>query len=258
MEKRDIGKLLAVGVVSGFFSAALGIGGGVIMVPALLFYLKYDIKEAVGVSLASIVPGAFVGVLTYFFMHSLNVDLRNVFFIVCGSVAGARAGVWLAGRVNAVVLRRMFAFILFFTGLKLAGVIDLPAGTVTDAGLPLFLVLLGGAAGLSSGLFGIGGGVIMVPVLNLFFGLSMHEAIGTSLAVIVPTSLAGAWFHKRAGNMKLDAVMFILPAVLAGAVSGALVSDKMPDAVLKFIFGVLLILCAVKLFRGREDIESRI
>ena len=109
----------------------------------------------------------------------------------------------------------------------------------------LFVGLL---AGFSSAALGIGGGVIMVPVLVLFFGLTMHEAIPTSLAVIVPTSLAGTIFHKKFDNINMEAIKFMIPSALLCAILGAIVANKLPSPTLKMIFGIFMILCSFRIF----------
>ena len=240
--------LLVLGFIAGFFSAALGIGGGAIIVIALALFFSYDIKRSIGTSLATIVPTAFVGIITHYMIQSNNIKLLVVSFVVIGSVIGAKFGAGLANRMSNRLLTRLFALLLVFVGLKLTGIINFPTEPVSDTNVYPLLILLGLIAGSASALFGIGGGVIMVPVLNLFFGLSIHEAVATSLTIILPTTLAGAMFHKKFNNINTEATKFLIPASLIGAVFGAIAANNLPSDALKAIFGIFMILCAIKIF----------
>ena len=241
-------KLFALGLVAGFSSAALGIGGGVIMVPGLVMLIGYSMHLAVGTSLAAIVPIAFVGIGTHYYVASENIKLVIAVFVMMGSIVGALFGAKLASKLSSSVLQKLFALLLVFTGLKFVKIFDIPTGTVSADVIYPLLIVLGLFAGSGSALFGIGGGVIMVPVLNLFFGLSMHEAVATSLTVILPTTLAGALFHRKLANIVKEALPYVIPTALVGAVLGAVFANSVPAATLKSIFGILLLACAVKMF----------
>lgn len=239
---------LFLGLVAGFCSAALGIGGGVILVPMLLILLHYEIKKAMGTSLATIVPTAFVGIITHYSMESSNIKLLTALFVIMGSIAGTKFGAILVNKIRSKILKRLFALLLLFVGLKLTNIINIPTEAVSNITVYPLLIALGLVAGSSSALFGIGGGVIMVPVLNLFFGLSMHEAIATSLTVILPTTFAGALFHKKFDNINDAALKFLIPTALIGAVFGAYVANSLPSNTLRIIFGIFMILCSIRIF----------
>ena len=245
-------KLLLLGLVVGFCSAAMGIGGGAILVSTLTLFFNYEIKKTIGVSLATIVPTAFVGIIAHYAIESSNIKFFIVLFIVAGSIIGAKFGAELANRMSVKLLTRLFAFLLFFMGLKLAGIINVPAETVSNTSAYPLLVILGLIAGLASALFGIGGGVIMVPMLNLFFGLSIHEAVATSLTVILPTTLAGAIFHRKYNSIDTGAIKFLIPTSLIGAIFGAIVANVLPAITLTIVFGIFMLLCSIKIFMHNE------
>ncbi|MFH1664568.1 MAG: sulfite exporter TauE/SafE family protein [Candidatus Omnitrophota bacterium] len=246
--------LTVLGFVTGFTGTSLGIGGGVIMVPALMMLFLYDIKKAVGTSLATIVAGSFVGVVTYYAINSANIKFGMAVLIAVGALVGAKQGVILTNRINSRLLKQVFSVFLLILALRTAGVLNFqPAVSCDLYGCPFLLMALGFAAGLASALFGIGGGILMVPALNMFFGLSMHEAIATSLTVVVPTTLAGAVFHSEFDNVDKSAIKVLIPAALAGATLGAGTASILPAYVLRNIFSVVMILCAVRMFfrKGR-------
>lgn len=247
MDIKKIGYLL-VGLLAGFSSAALGIGGGVTIVPSLVIFFGFDVKKAIGTSLATIVLSAFIGSIAHYLIKNNNMQFDIALFILMGSIVGAKFGSLLANRIKSKILTMLFALLLIFTGLKLVGLIQILTKFLTNSVAYPFLILLGLIAGSASALFGIGGGVIMVPVLVLFFGLTMHEAIPTSLAVIVPTSLAGTIFHKKFDNINMEAIKFMIPSALLCAILGAIVANRLPSATLKMIFGIFMILCSFRIF----------
>lgn len=115
--------------------------------------------------------------------------------------------------------------------------------------LQLALALaLGGFAGTISSLLGVGGGIVLVPVLIYVLGLPIHQAVGTSLAVIVPTALMGVVRHYGFGNINLSIAIFLAVGAIAGAYLGAALAEMLPALVLKKIFAALLAITAVRMF----------
>jgi uncharacterized membrane protein YfcA len=112
------------------------------------------------------------------------------------------------------------------------------------------LAVLGGlAAGLISGIVGVGGGTLFVPIMTTGFRFTQHLAQGTSLAAIIPTAVVGGVTHVREGNVVRDAAIWMGVGGVVGAVIGALVAVHAPGLVLARIFAVWLILNAVFLVR---------
>mgnify|MGYP001392113984 CR=1 FL=1 len=112
----------------------------------------------------------------------------------------------------------------------------------------LLYVLLGLVAGVLSGLIGVGGGVIIVPALVLLFGLSQHEAQGTTLALLVPPiGVLAAWTYYKQGYVNIQIAGFICLGFLVGSLFGARFATRMTNVTLERIFGVALLLIAVKM-----------
>jgi uncharacterized protein len=112
---------------------------------------------------------------------------------------------------------------------------------------PLLLAAIGLAAGVLSGLFGVGGGIVMVPALVLA-GLSQHRAQSTSLGAIVPIAIVGAILFGRADSVNLGAAAVLAAGSLVGARGGALLMHRLSGVLLARIFGVFLIIVAVTMF----------
>ena len=107
-------------------------------------------------------------------------------------------------------------------------------------------VVLGLAAGLLAGLFGVGGGIVFVPAL-IALGLDHHEAIGTSLLAIVPTVVVGTWRQSGYGNVRWRAALVLGLAAAVTAQGGVLLAESLSDATLRRLFAGLLVLVAFQI-----------
>ena len=107
-------------------------------------------------------------------------------------------------------------------------------------------VLLGLVAGVLSGLFGVGGGILFVPTL-VALGLPPHHAAATSLLAIVPTAVVGVWRQRRYGNVRVTAALMLGLASIAGVEAGVRIAVALPEHALRRLFGVLLLLVAAQL-----------
>lgn len=111
--------------------------------------------------------------------------------------------------------------------------------------------LIGLFGGVAGGLFGVGGGIVMVPAMIMFLKLDPKTAIGTSLAVIVFTAVAGSVQHWRLQNIDWRLVMLLVPTAILGGVLGAQLTEALSSANLKRGFGCLLLLAAARLLFSR-------
>src|SRR4029077_19035521 len=105
----------------------------------------------------------------------------------------------------------------------------------------LIAALIGLVGGVTSGLFGVGGGVVMVPCMFYFLKLDIKTAIGTSLVVIIPTAITGAAKHQHLGNIDWRAAASLAPLAIAGGFLGAWLTGHLPADTLKRMFGGLLV-----------------
>jgi uncharacterized membrane protein YfcA len=111
------------------------------------------------------------------------------------------------------------------------------------------------AAGVLAGLFGVGGGILFVPVLTLGLGLSQLHAEATSLLAIIPTVIAGTWTQQRYGNVRWSGALVIGVASIGAAVGGAQVAESLPEATLRKLFAGLMIVTATQIAwraRGKQ------
>ena len=113
----------------------------------------------------------------------------------------------------------------------------------------LTLILIGVGAGVMSGLFGIGGGVVIVPALLLFARMPPHMATGTSLSVfLLPVGILGAIQYYRAGHIDVHATLWIALGLLAGAFFGARLALALDAVLLKRMFAIFLVLVAIRIW----------
>lgn len=116
----------------------------------------------------------------------------------------------------------------------------------------LLYILAGICAGLFSGLLGLGGGLIVIPILVYIFGLTQHQAQGTSLAMMIPpiTLLAAIRYYHN-GNVKVGMAAFLACGFVAGAILSAGAAQQVPEATLRRVFGLVLFLVSIRMIFSR-------
>ena len=115
-------------------------------------------------------------------------------------------------------------------------------------------IVLGVAAGILAGMFGVGGGILFVPTL-VALGLSQHVATGTSLLAILPTAVVGTWRQHRYGNVRWQAAAVIGIAAAAAAQGGVFLAESLADRTLRRLFAALLVLVAAQIaWRARRSV----
>jgi uncharacterized membrane protein YfcA len=113
-------------------------------------------------------------------------------------------------------------------------------------------ILVGLMVGVLSGIVGIGGGILIVPVLVYFFHMNQHKAQGTSLAALLaPVGALAFWEYYKAGNVDLKAGLLIATGFLIGGYFGGLWSQHLPEIVLRRVFGTLLVMIGIRLLLSR-------
>jgi hypothetical protein len=238
--------LALIGVVGGVLSGLFAIGGGILMVPLLVWRAQLDQRRASATSLAAIVPAAVVGSATY--LANGEVDIAAAAFIAIGAAGGAAIGsAWLK-RIPLVALRWMFIVFILAVAARLLFITPQRGEDLAlSAGVALGYVALGLVMGVASGLFGIGGGIIAVPLLISFFAVSDLVAKGTSLLVTIPTSLVGTAANRRAGLVDIRVALVVGVAAAVAAVPAAGLALLLPARLSGLLFSALLIAVATQL-----------
>lgn len=243
--KRSLPRDVSVGVGVGAFSGLLGVGGGVLLVPYLTSVRKIPQKIAGATSLVLVTMGAISGCITYAFAG--DVAWIPALIIVIGGLVGAWAGAHLVQRIHDHRIKIAFGVLLILVAIRL--VIQFGQPAADDAAelpsLGAFVIAVyvasGVAMGLLSALFGIGGGIILVPILVVGFGYGQQLASGTSLAVMAPIALLGAIRLTKPGLTNWPSGLILGSGAVVGAVVGALVAGRVSGESLRVVFAVLLI-----------------
>lgn len=238
--------LLLIGVAGGLLSGMFGVGGGIILVPLLVAFAGIDQRRASATSLLAILPTALAGSVTY----ALNgaIDLVAAGIIAVGAVGGAFIGTALLRRIPIVWLRWIFIAVLVVVAARM---LFLEPERGEPLALTPLLVLaylaLGLVMGIASGLLGVGGGIIAVPALVALFGISDLIAKGTSLLVMVPTTISGTINNRRAGLVDVRTALIVGASAAATSIVGANIALALPARTAAILFAVFLVAIAAQL-----------
>jgi uncharacterized protein len=255
--------LLGTGILVGFASGLLGVGGGFIMVPVQFFLLtsmgvdpNTAIRVAFATSLVVILPTAISGALGHWRRGA--VLIWPAFLLGTTGLTGGILGAVIASQSSANILSMIFGLLAFFSAFLMLKPrhYEIKENVIHSNFSYLFWGFLGG---FSSGLLGIGGGIIMVPILTILLRFPIHKAIGTSTAFIIFASLGGVLTYVITGMhiahlppYSLGYVNLVQFVVLAGvsiplARLGVKTAHNLPDKQLRYIFAALLIYIALKM-----------
>ena len=243
---RHWASLVLVGALGGLLSGAFGVGGGIVMVPLLIWLTGMDQRRASATSLLAILPSAICGAIQYGVRGEIH--LLAAVLLAAGGIVGAVLGARLLQRLPLALVRWLFIALLVAVAARLMLVPPLRGGEVgLDWLSDLALVGVGVLIGVASGLFGIGGGAIAVPVLIALFGFGDLLAKGTSLAMMVPTSISGTVTNLRSGLVDIPAGLVAGVAAVAASFGGVAVAFLLPPQVAGIAFGVFLVAVAIQL-----------
>jgi uncharacterized protein len=239
--------LLILGTLTGTLSGLLGIGGGLLMVPALTIF-GVPLVQATATSLVGVFLSATSGSVQNLRTGDLNWGISLI--LAAFGIFTAQAGAWLGDRIPDYWLSLAFAALLLLTiylmnlrqSLKTrqsAAAIAPPAPQFAPtAGIGLL-------AGLLSGLFGVGGGLVMVPSQMLFLREPIKSAIRTSLGAIVAIAISALAQHAWNGNVLWIPGLCLGVGGIVGAQLGSRLLPRLPDRTVSSMFRVTLILLAV-------------
>ena len=243
-----VAALIGLGLFAGLFSGLFGVGGGMIIVPGLVVVLRVEHKLAVGTSLMAIVPACTVGIVSYALEGSVNWTAGLI--IAIGAVVGAQIGARLLAILSRRVSQWIFvAFAAVMIVQLLIAVPDRQGNMVWTTWHVIALILLGLVAGIASGLMGIGGGAIVVPILMVGFAVSDLIAKGASLIMMLPGVLSGLIGNLRGHRVLVRAGLIIgLSAVVTGPL-GSWIAHALPGRVANILFSCYLVFVCVMMMR---------
>ena len=264
-----------ISIVAGLAGSLLGLGGGIIVVPALTLLLKIDMRLAIGASIVSVIATSSGAAAAYVKEHMAN--LRVAMFLEIGTTVGAVTGAFLAGHLQVRWLFMIFGLMMGYSAVemfrkrhhedggavppdRLADRLNLHSGyydqaqqkqidyrvTHTLLGLALMYV-----AGCVSGLLGIGSGALKVPSMDLAMRLPIKASTATSNFMIGVTAAASAGVYFARGDINPLIAAPVAAGVLVGATGGSRLLPRLRNNVIRLIFVlVLLWISAQMLWKG--------
>jgi uncharacterized membrane protein YfcA len=245
--------LVGLGFVGGFLSGLLGIGGGIVMVPLLLYVPRLlgvatlDLRHVAGITIVQVFAAALLGYIVH--RRRRATDARVVRWMGPGVVVGAALGGAASSYVTLTVLEAAFVVL----ALTAAPLLFMPPpadeigeGPASDFSRP---VALGSALGIGvlSGLVGVGGAFLVIPILIYFLGVPTRAAIGSSLGIVLASSLSGMAAKLATGQIVVPWAAALCVGAVPGSWSGALVSRRVSARGLRLSLAVLVTLTAVRM-----------
>ncbi|HPP06370.1 MAG TPA: sulfite exporter TauE/SafE family protein [Syntrophorhabdaceae bacterium] len=242
-------KGLVTGLSGGFFGGLVGLGGGVIMVPLMVLWLKLNQLKAHGTSLIAVVFTGLIGATAYF--YNGTVDEKVAVILATTATITARSGALFAHTLPEKKLKKAFGIFLVSISLLLLGKGYMFQTTFhTIWWLRVFIFLATGAlTGFVSGMMGVGGGTIMIPPMVILTHMPQQMAQGTSLFAMVPVGLIGAYTHYKLGNVEKRIVPGLVIGAALGGLLGGTIANLIPEFYLRLLFSLMLIWMGIRFIR---------
>ncbi|MEO2024107.1 MAG: sulfite exporter TauE/SafE family protein [Pirellulaceae bacterium] len=241
------------GVIVGFSLGLTGGGGSIFAVPLLVYGLSVTPHDAVGVSLAAVGITALVGTLEQ--LRARQIEVRTGLIFALAGMSGAPLGSWLAGQMSDTLLLVLFAILMVIVAARMwkkaaatgpQGCDSAKASTCKRDGsgqllmtsrCTILLSIVGVVAGVLAGLFGVGGGFVIVPALVIFSGMGIHRAVATSLLVITLISISGVSSHLLAGrSISPEITLLFVVGGIIGLFSSRAVGQRISGPTLQRVF----------------------
>lgn len=246
---------ISIGLIGGTLSGLLGIGGGVVMIPMLIYFTNTDIKAATAISMVQIFFTSSFGSL--FNYLEKNIKIRYAFYFGISSMVFSFAGSFLTRYIPETVIKTTYLFAVtaslamfiarsFITkeNNKIAYINK--SDTDTEKKKILKLLPLGAVAGFIGGILGVGGGFLYVPVLIFFLGLSLKSAIATSLAIVFFSSIPGVIGKIISVDFNWITALIISAGAIGGSRLGVYIKSKAKPSAIRIVFIIVLIVIIVR------------
>lgn len=245
---------IVVGVLTGSITSLIGASGVMIIVPILTMFFHVSIHNAIGTSLFVDVIASLT--VSYSYFKKGNIDLKSGIWIALTSIIGAQFGASWASKMGAANLSAVFGIVMILAGFSL-----LRKGfqTEDDSSKPIgrFLnfkkeyqkiiaaLLIGLGIGILSGLFGAGGGVMILLALTVLMSFPLHKAIGTSTMIMAITALSSTIGYASRGNIDLVIGSFIAAGAVIGGIVGSKFANNMIEKTLQKVVGIFFMAMGV-------------
>ncbi|MFA7082123.1 MAG: sulfite exporter TauE/SafE family protein [Bacteroidales bacterium] len=245
---------VVLGILTGILSGLFGIGGGILMVPSIILFFGMNILDANAISLtAMLLPVGALGVIAYY--KAGLIVLKDSLLIALGLFLGSFLGGELAVNISETFLTKLYVFILLYIAILYFDIPSLfkknkenkPKEEKPQLKKAFWVyITLGIGAGIFAGLFGKGGGIVIVPILVAVLHYSPKAAAATSLAALqLPVGLPSIIIYAQNGHLNIMYAVFIAIGIVLGTLWGTKLGLKLPATVFKKIFAFFLLAVAV-------------
>lgn len=246
---RRIG-LVLIGFFVALFSVGVGIGGGTMFVFIFVSIFKYDFKNAAGLSQSAIIPITLIGSICHFMFSHGNPPLKYFVWFIPMCMLGTIIGCNIMNKWKVSWLKFVFSCFLLIASLRMMHLFDIPAimfsnlNEITAISKLLLVTSFGVMVGISATLLGIGCGLLIVPFFVIAMNLDIHEAIQLSLTTMFFLTVTATVTRNSRHSLKCYSLKSLIISSLAGAVTGAMISNALPLILLRQIFAISLLLIA--------------
>lgn len=238
--------LIPLGFIAGLLGSIIGLGGGIIIVPVLTF-LGIPPTIAASNSLFAVFSNAVASSLSYAKQKRIEYSIGIKFGLL--SIPGSILGAFISAEITPVLFKILFGFILISASVYIFSKRKIESKGYTQS--KQVMVLAFGAsffAGIISGLFGVGGGIIFVPVMVILMGMLMKNAAPTSQFILLFAASAGLITHIFLGHPEYAQALFLAVGAFVGGLVGARLSLEIKESGLKILIMIVMITVAVKFF----------
>ncbi|MFL6493157.1 MAG: sulfite exporter TauE/SafE family protein [Nitrososphaera sp.] len=237
--------LLVVGLGAGTLGSMLGVGGGIIMVPALTF-LNMPSTQAASTSLIAVMSTSISSTIEY--SRQKRIDYALGLEMAASAIPGGVLGAILSEYLQEDLFKLYFGILLILTGLYISyknSVLKDNRAKKRSMSLQVAVFAASFGAGVISSLFGVGGGIIFVPAMLLVLGLRMHRAAPTSQLTLMMTAIVGVLTHSVLGHPDYLQAVVLSVGAFAGAQIGARLSLITREVQLQRLLGIVLMAVAI-------------
>ncbi len=252
--------IFAGAIAAGLIAGVMGLGGGVLIIPALTLFADIPIRQAVGISLTSVIATSMSSSTVYLKKDLVNLEIGVL--LAVSAIAGGLSGGILSAYIRSEHLAFIFSGLLIYSAVSLT--LKKESSQSANANhskktMWVFLIV-SYFTGMLTGMLGIGGGIIFIPLLYLGLRMPMPIAIGTSAFKVGLTATAGAMIYFMRGD--LDSVLTIIPPVVVGMIVGArvggMIGVKIKSSITKGLFSLMLVYFSYRmLMMGLAELANK-
>jgi uncharacterized membrane protein YfcA len=242
--------LILVGILVGTLSGFFGIGGGMILVPILML-LGIDIKEAIGISIVQMVFSSIYG--SYLNHKKGSLVVGEGIWVGVGGFFGGFIGAYVSTLVSATALEYLFMMLLIFALYRLF-TSKFKDDAVVKSLNPILLFAVGGMIGVFAISLGVGGSILLTPILVGFLHYPIKKAVSAGLFFVAFSSIAGLISHLSVGHIDLERGLYVAVASLLGVYGGIWLKEHVSSSkhklYLLIMYAVALLILMKKMFLG--------